>query len=143
MSDDADVIRNVCIHIANEQPLLADLFDIPTAGDAGLVCTNLRGLDGKQPIFIDRTESTFFFPYRAVRFLEIPPAELERHRAEVGAAPTIHAGSGTGDPTSGAVPLRPEQRLPVPIADPDDQAEGDVEVDLEIDEDFLQRIRDI
>jgi hypothetical protein len=138
------VIRNVCIHIANEQPLLADLFEIPTSGDAGLVCTNLRGMDGKRPIFIDRIESTFFFPYRAVRFLEIPPGELERHRAEAGSAPAEGHARRRPAPPAGPAPLEPEQRLPVPVATSDDeQPEGALDVDLEIDEDFLQRIRDI
>ena len=39
-------------------------------------------LDGKRPIFIDHTSSTFFFPYLHLRFLEIPPSELQRHMAE-------------------------------------------------------------
>jgi hypothetical protein len=144
VGDDPGVIRNVCIHIANEQPLLADLFEIPTSGDAGLVCTNLRGMDGKRPIFIDRIESTFFFPYRAVRFLEIPAGELERHRAEVGSAPAVGHSSLRHESSAGSAPLEPEQRLPVPVVTLDDgRPEGDLDTDLEIDEDFLQRIRDI
>ena len=66
------MIRNVVIHAANEQPLLVDLFELPSADDVGLVCTNLRMMDGKRPIFIDHIESTFFFPYHVIRFLEIP-----------------------------------------------------------------------
>ena len=66
------MIRNVVIHAANEQPLMADLFDLPTAEDAGLLCTNVRMMDGKRPVFIDHIDSTFFFPYHVVRFLEIP-----------------------------------------------------------------------
>ena len=44
------MIRNVVIHMANEQPLLADLFDLPSPADAGLVCTNVRQIDGKKPV---------------------------------------------------------------------------------------------
>ncbi|MFL5774961.1 MAG: hypothetical protein ACJ76W_01675, partial [Chloroflexota bacterium] len=68
------MIRNVVVHLSNEQPLLADLFDLPKAGDQGLLCTNLRMMDGRKPIFIDRVESTFFFPYLHIRFLEILPS---------------------------------------------------------------------
>ncbi|MEI7745485.1 MAG: hypothetical protein WCK58_17245, partial [Chloroflexota bacterium] len=74
------MIRNVVIHMANEQPLLADLFDLPSPADAGLVCTNVRQIDGKKPIFIDSRESTFFFPYHIIRFLEMPPASMEQHQ---------------------------------------------------------------
>ena len=55
------MIRNAVIHITNEQPLLADLYEMPTASDASLVCTNIRMLDGKKPIFIDNAKSIFVF----------------------------------------------------------------------------------
>jgi hypothetical protein len=68
------MIRNAVIHIANEQPLVADLFRAPEATDQGLICTNLRTLSGTRPVFIDDQASTFFFPYRFIRFVEIPAA---------------------------------------------------------------------
>jgi hypothetical protein len=74
------VIKNVCIHVENEQPLLADLFDLPSSDDAGLLCTNVRTMDGKRPVFIDQTGSTFFFPYHVVRFLEIPERQMAGRR---------------------------------------------------------------
>ena len=67
------VIRNVVIHIANEQPLLADLYEMPGTTDISLVCTNVRMLDGKKPLFIDHTSSTFVFPYLHIRFIEVLP----------------------------------------------------------------------
>ena len=65
------MIRNVVIHITNEQPLLADLYEMPTPTDVSLVCTNMRMLDGKKPIFIDHADSVFVFPYLNIRFIEI------------------------------------------------------------------------
>jgi len=131
------VIRNVVIHVMNEQPLMADLYALPEASDAGLVCTNLRTPDGKRPTFVDRSESTFFFPYLVIRFLEIPEGALERHRASGGAldGPMAAAVGGRAQP-GGNLPVL------VPADDEDDQA-AQGEADLEIDEDFLQRIRDI
>lgn len=134
------MIRNVCIHVNNEQPLLADLFALPTAADAGLLCTNVRTLDGKRPVFIDRTEATFFFPYHVVRFIEIAVGAVD------GRGPGPEAGEDDGDPDDAAqvpVEMLPEdQRLPVPVAaGSGDGADDDTE--LEIDEEFLQRIRDI
>jgi hypothetical protein len=107
------VIKNAVLHLNNEQPLLADLYDMPKALDQGLLCTNLRTMDGKRPVFVDRIESIFFFPYLHIRFVEILPtaggvAELEQP-AEAAAAP--------------------------PAAEPEE--------DLELDEDFLKRIRDV
>ena len=109
------MIRNVVIHISNEQPLLADLYDTPAPADVSLVCTNVRMLDGKRPIFIDRTDSVFVFPYLHIRFLEIPSAGL---------APT----DAVEEPMA----------LPEPEPEP-----AEPEVELELDEDFLRRIRDV
>jgi len=135
------VIRNVAIHLANEQPLVADLYTVPSAADSGLLCTNLRMVDGKRPVFIDAITSTFFFPYHLVRFLEIPPGELAKHQASGGAAPEV-AGRESLD-----LPVDPEERLPVVVGGPDDGAGADdlenLEIELDIDEDFLQRVRDI
>jgi hypothetical protein len=117
MSDDqpplrATILRAV-IHLNNEQPLLADLFGLPEPSDLGLLCTNLRTLNGKRPVFADHLESTFFFPYQHIRFLEIPPGADGRRLIEAPAAPVAE----------------------VPPEEPEE--------DLQLDEDFLRRIRDV
>jgi hypothetical protein len=106
------LIRNVIVHVQNEQPLMADLYEMPTALDQGLLCTNLRMLDGKRPIFIERSDSAFFFPYLHIRFIEIMPGSS--------GLPELSQPVGTGEP-----------------AEPADEA------DLELDEDFLRRIREV
>jgi hypothetical protein len=112
------VIRNAILHIQNEQPMLADLFEAPGPGDIGLRCTNLRTNDGKRPVFIEDSSSVFFFPYLHIRFVEIPAASL------------------TGTDPSFALELQDEVlTLPAPVAE--------AEPDLEIDEDFLRRIREV
>jgi hypothetical protein len=116
------VIRNAIIHIANEQPLLADLFDTPSSVDVSLVCTNVRMLDGKKPIFIDRSDSVFVFPYLHVRFIEFAPAPS----SDLAELTQGDLGEATG-PTNGTQPAAP--------AEP--------EVELELDEDFLRRIREV
>ncbi len=146
------MIRNVVIHISNEQPLLADVFTLPSPADVGLVCTNVRMIDGKKPLFIDRTDSTFFFPNLHIRFLEVPNAELAKHLATVGAAPStspgLEAAGGPSGTTESAV-LDPDRRLPIALGDgglviePDVPVEPDPEPELDIDEAFLQRVRDI
>ncbi len=113
------MIRNAVLHINNEQPLVADLFELPAASDLGLRCTNLRTLDGKRPIFADDQGSVFFFPYLAIRFVEIPPASVV----------------GTDLPMP--------ERVAAAVAVPAMAAPDEADEELEIDEDFLRRIREV
>jgi hypothetical protein len=116
------VIRNACIHLNGEQPLLADLFELPLASDAVLRCTNLRTMNGKRPVFADDSAAVFFIPYLNVRFVEIPPNALADSDLDMpsvaGSEIQLSDGSGTAEP------------------------EPDLDVELEIDEDFLRRVRD-
>jgi hypothetical protein len=116
----AAVIRNACIHLNGEQPLLADLFDLPATSDLALRCTNLRTMNGKRPVFADDSASVFYFPYLHIRFVEIPPSAM--------------AGGDRGAPM--------DEFIPTQIGDgrvPDDP---ELDVELEIDEDFLRRVRE-
>ena len=108
------MIRNAVIHLLNEQPVLADLYEMPQPRDQGLLCTNLRTMDGKRPVFIERMDGVFFFPYLHVRFLEIP---------------TGSTGLPEIEPPAGS------REAPGPSAEPD--------ADVELDEEFLRRIRDV
>jgi len=93
------------IHPLNDQPVVVDLEEMPSPADLAIVCRNVRTIDGKRPKFIDRTDSTFLFPYASIRFVE------------------IYSG------------------VEAPSADhePGESAELD---ELEIDEDFLRRVRE-
>ena len=114
------MIRNAVLHLNNEQPLLADLFELPATADIVLRCTNLRMMNGKRPVFVDDSAAIFFFPYLHIRFVEIPPAAV----------------AGTVD-----LPMS----VAVGVANGTDEAGGTAEPDedLEIDEDFLRRIREV
>ena len=119
------MIRDAVLHLNNEQPMRADLFELPEGRDVGLRCTNLRTMNGKRPVFVDDVASVFFFPYLHIRFVEIPPAAA------------AEAGIETHMPAS-AADARPMDAVAVGAA-----AEDDQEGDLEIDEDFLRRIREV
>ena len=116
------MIRNAVIHIANEQPLVADLYDMPTSADVSLVCTNIRMLDGKKPIFVDHSNSVFVFPYLHVRFIE------------------IMAETATGLPTANGDGVL---ALTGPEGDGAPDRDAETDGDLELDEDFLRRIREV
>jgi len=100
------VIRAI-LHLLNDQPIAVDLLEMPTPADITVICTNMRTVDGKKPVFIDYATSTFVFPMNAVRFVEVLPTSAEMQRT---AGKAIEA------------PAEPE--------------------DLEIDEDFLRRVRE-
>jgi hypothetical protein len=106
------VVRNAVIHLNNEQPVVADLFEFPTARDVAVVCTNMRTQDGKRPVFIDQASSIFVIPLAYVRFIELPR----------------DAGQDGGETGPGGVRSRP--------------AAAPAEAEIEIDEEFLRRIRD-
>jgi len=102
------VIRAI-LHLLNDQPLSVELTEPPKPSDMAVICTNVRTIDGKRPVFIDFSDSTFVFPMASVRFVEVPTGADDQDRARAAAA----------------------------AAQPADEGE-----DLEIDEDFLRRVRE-
>ncbi|MEA2537701.1 MAG: hypothetical protein QOF11_1935 [Chloroflexota bacterium] len=111
------LIRNAVLHINNEQPLLADLYSVPQASDVAVLCTNLRQLNGQRPIFADHIDSVFLFPLVHLRFIEMAPEALAQ-------SPDAE---------------RPAERAGLPALTTEPQPE----VELEIDEEFLRRVRDV
>ncbi len=159
------MIRDAVLHLFNEQPLVADLYRLPDVGDLGLLCTNLRQLNGTRPVFVDDLRSTFFFPYAQIRFVEIPPASIAAagvvpgvpspavRPAGVAAAPSADAGppglpaipeerAGDGS-TAGADEAEVRGRGREATGADASASEARPEPDLDIDEDFLRRIRAI
>jgi hypothetical protein len=70
------MIRNVVVHIANEQPILVDIVIDPKPSDVALICSNVRTMGGKKPVFIDKSDSTFVMPLASIRFVEMPQASM-------------------------------------------------------------------
>jgi hypothetical protein len=101
-------VTRAILHLMNDQPLSVELLEEPKASDIAFICSNLRTIDGKKPVFIDFAASTFIFPMAMIRFVEIPQAGAE-HERNAGLSPVSEA------------------------AEPED---------LDIDEDFLRRVRE-
>jgi hypothetical protein len=106
------LIRGAVVHLLNEQPIIADLFGYPSTADTTLVCTNIRGTTGKRPVWADHLDSIFYFPWLQIRFLEIPPDRVQPPVPEEEPGSAIALRGSSDDP------------------------------DLEIDEEFLRRVRD-
>jgi hypothetical protein len=70
------MIRNVVLHLHGELPMKADIESLPTAADAGLLCTNLRTMEGRKPLSTEFLDSVFLVPYNVIRFIEIPRAAI-------------------------------------------------------------------
>jgi hypothetical protein len=118
------MIRDVVLHLMSEQPLLADMDALPSPNDNLIICKNLRMMNGNRPIFVDESASTFIFPMEFVRFIEVPPKALAGYDR-----------MGRMDPDRAA--LSPAEAAAMAAA-----ANAVVE-EPEIDEDFLQRVRDV
>ena len=100
------------LHLQSDQPLAVELLEEPKPSDLTVICTSVRTIDGKKPVFIDFTSSTFVFPMAMIRFIEIINPEADAAERSAG------------------------QR---PLAGLVDEEDGE---DLEIDEDFLRRVRE-
>ncbi len=118
------MIRNACIHLNGEQPLLADLFELPATSDVTLRCTNLRNMNGKRPVFADDSAGVFFFPMIHIRFIEIPNGAVAGGDYDLDLPIPVGVAAQLGD---GASLNEPELEL---------------DEDIEIDEDFLRRVRE-
>jgi hypothetical protein len=127
------MLHDVVLHLNNEQPLMADLLHEPGAKDVCLICTNLRLMNGKVPIFVDDGKSTFLFPMSIIRFIEIKPGtvrdqepdtaepepEAEPEPRRVSPARRLHGGTKAARPAGEKVeepavddyPMPPLQRL--------------------------------
>ncbi len=127
------MLRNAVLHISNEQPLVADLFELPNPTDLAVRLTNLRSLDGKRPVFVDDSKSVFVFPYHRVSFIEIPQTSM----AATGVDGVVDPGRADDVPGTLPIPVGAAIHGALPAETPADEDE------LEIDEDFLRRIREV
>ncbi len=88
------MIRNVILHLHGEQPMKADIESLPSAEDAGLLCTNLRTLEGRKPLSTEYLDSVFLLPYNIIRFLEIPRAAIHEAGLDEDLPPSSGRASG-------------------------------------------------
>jgi hypothetical protein len=135
------MIRNVILHLQNEQPMKADVESLPTAADAGLLCTNLRTLEGRKPLSTEFLDSVFLLPYNIIRFIEIPRASI--HEAGLDAdlprrRPELPASAGA-IPEDGQVLVTPP---PSEFDEPAPPSSDDPIEHLEPDAELLRRIRE-
>ena len=135
------MIRNVILHLVGELPMKADIESLPTAADAGLLCTNLRTLEGRKPISTEYLDSVFLLPYTVIRFIEIPRDSI--HAAgldhDLPAGPAELPAEASAVPDGSHVLVTPPPRSPSAAGQPgEDEALEHSEPDAEL----LRRIRE-
>jgi hypothetical protein len=150
------VIKNAILHLVGEQPMLADLVARPQPTDVGLLCTNLRTIDGKRPRSVEHPDALFVIPMATLRLLEIPGIQVEAagERDRSAANSNGSASNDDGAPAGRHELAMALIELPAPIEPPgpvepaasarDPSAgEADLDTELESSEELLRRIRDL
>jgi hypothetical protein len=135
------MIRNVVLHLHGELPMKADIESLPTAADAGLLCTNLRTMEGRKPLSTEFLDSVYLIPYNIIRFIEIPRASI--HLAgldlDLPSSPAAIPAEAQSAP-EGSVIVTP---APSSRAGEPSPSEEDEELErLELDAELLRRIRE-
>jgi hypothetical protein len=72
------VAKTVILHIAGEDPVLADLEHEPQPSDTFIRVTNMRKRDGKDVPYLAPGVQSVIFPWHRITFLEIMPSVEER-----------------------------------------------------------------
>lgn len=68
---------NVILHIANEEPVLGEVEELPTPLDNVIIVNNPRKRDGKDLHYLDSRVTQVVWPWRVLNFIEILPSEDE------------------------------------------------------------------
>lgn len=62
---------SVILHIANEEPIIGEIDEMPTPSHTLLTINNPRKRDGKDLHFIAENVTTIIWPWEKINFLEI------------------------------------------------------------------------
>ncbi len=61
----------VIIHLSNEDPMVAEIEDLPKTTDNYVLLTNPRRRDGKALPHVDRQAVQFLFPWHRITYIEV------------------------------------------------------------------------
>ncbi len=68
----------VIIHVVGEEPIYAEVEDLPKPTDQFLEFTNPRKRDGKPLAYMTTGAKSFIFPWHRLSFVEVMTTETER-----------------------------------------------------------------
>jgi hypothetical protein len=67
----------VVIHIANEDPIICELEDMPSPEHNFIIAKNPRKRDGKDVHYLQEGVTTVIWPLARINFIEMMPTEEE------------------------------------------------------------------
>jgi len=70
--------KTIIIHVVGEDPILAEVEEMPKPSDQFLEFTNPRKRDGKSVTYVTTGAKSFLFPWHRLSFIEVMTAETER-----------------------------------------------------------------
>jgi hypothetical protein len=68
----------IIIHVVGEDPIVADVEELPKPTDQFLEFSNPRKRDGKPVAYVTTGAKTFMYPWHRLSFVEVMTAESER-----------------------------------------------------------------
>jgi hypothetical protein len=66
--------HTVLIHIANEDPVVGEIDEMPTPSDTNLRVQNPRKRDGKDLHYLQNDVTTVIWPWSRISFVEVLPS---------------------------------------------------------------------
>ena len=70
-------MHTLLIHLANEEPIMAEVEELPVAESQVIYCTNPRKRDGKELHYILTEVQTIIVPWHRINFVEVMPSGEE------------------------------------------------------------------
>jgi hypothetical protein len=70
-------MQTVLIHIANSEPMMAEVEELPSPTDQVMYCINPRRRDGKEMQNVLPEVQTIILPWWRINFVEIMPSGEE------------------------------------------------------------------
>jgi len=67
----------VLIHMANEDPIVAELEELPSPQAQSIIINNPRQRDGKDLHYVLPEVQTLILPWSRINFIEVMPTEEE------------------------------------------------------------------
>ena len=68
----------ILIHVVGEDPILAEVEELPKPTDQFLEFSNPRRRDGKSIAYVTNGAKSFLFPWHRLSFVEVMTTETER-----------------------------------------------------------------
>lgn len=70
----------VIVHLLNEDPMVAEMDELPSATATCFTCINPRRKDGKPLNYVSADCDRFIFSWNRVGFIEVMPSEEEEKK---------------------------------------------------------------